>query len=550
MSYELIKIQSQEGYAYNPSQNKLINFVYNEPSIIDMEKSYVIFNTTLNVNANATVQTAANAAQGNLKMILNPALAPLGFAGTVQYPPVAMVRNAKISSESVKDFYIESRDCNILSINKGLYTKDVSDHQRDALTGGGWSRGDSLTQFERNSQFLNKSLTDESTYTSPDCIIPLKDLYGEDLGKSNLFPSGLMGNTRLELELEDRFNLVDVCHLPEPISITYAAADRPRITDATANLLTFNFNSNAAGVSNSVLVNGNNLLEPEFYVGMPLKVVLSDDASPVVNTTNFVIVTEINYNADVTETDAFNIQNTPNTLQLTINKTWGSLFGKVAGTDKVLSKIQFVPMLASEMLATDATNKVLPVTYTVNRAELVLARRRLSPQLVQQYYSAMLREGMTLGVWDTIPWNINSSSDVSEFWKLPSFSYAVMNIKPSVGMLYNLVDGLTAYRWTYNDVESTNRDVVVSNTNTSSLYKHKILSTLGACNLKVKSVQNNLNKALTGSEGAQYVAYPLDIVPYTQDSVLLKLNMKSSTANMPAPSSSYLFVKHDKNIRF
>jgi hypothetical protein len=552
MSYELLKIQSDEGYSYQPGANKHIHFKFNEPNVLDMDKSYVVLNTSLSLTANAATRTACNTVTGgntNLDFIVNPALAPYGDGGTIDYKPICMLRNAKFSSNSVKDMYVEHREVNIREHNKQLYTKSLGEHQKEALFGAGWSRLDARTNEVKTSAFLNKVTegTTVSSYNTVDCIVPLSELLG-DVGKMALYPSGLMDTQTLELEIEDRYNLVDVANLYNPIELAYLPGDLPVMDDTSATLKTFNFNSRGQTLSNNALTNSNIPGDNMWYVGMPVKIQLSSNASPSVTTTNFAIITGVTSNpptGDPTDIDAFNTDNEDDVLQITVNKSFGQMFNyQTAGAadTKTLKSIKFVPLTLSEMLGTNVPS------YTINRAELVLARRRLSPQLVQQYYSALLKEGMKFGVWDTIAWNRNSTSEVSEFWTLPANSYAFMNLTPQ-GVLYSLVNNMTGYRVAVNDVETSNRDVTMSQTITSSLYKHKVISTIGACNELVNSLEPSVTKSMNGLDGGSCVAYPLDIVPYTEDRVLLKLTIKSSTANMPT-GVSYLFVKHDRVVNF
>jgi hypothetical protein len=554
MSYELLKIQSDEGYSYQPGANKHIHFKFNEPNVLDMDKSYVVLNTSLNLTANAATRTACNTVTGgntNLDFIVNPALAPYGDGGTIDYKPICMLRNAKFSSNSVKDMYVENREVNIREHNKQLYTKSLGEHQKETLFGAGWSRLDARTNEVKTSAFLNKVIGAEgaelSSYNTVDCIVPLSELLG-DVGKMALYPSGLMDTQTLELEIEDRYNLVDVANLYNPIELAYLPADLPVMDDTSATLKTFNFNSRGETLSNNALTNSNIPGDNMWYVGMPVKIELSSNATPSVTTTNFAIITGVTSNpptGDPTDIDAFNTDNEDDVLQITVNKSFGQMFNyqtAAAAPTKTLKSIKFVPLTLSEMLGTNVPS------YTINRAELVLARRRLSPQLVQQYYSALLKEGMKFGVWDTIAWNRNSTSEVSEFWTLPANSYAFMNLTPQ-GVLYSLVNNMTGYRVAVNDVETTNRDVTMTQSITSSLYKHKVISTIGACNELVNSLEPSVTKSMNGLDGGSCVAYPLDIVPYTEDRVLLKLTIKSTTANMPV-GVSYLFVKHDKVINF
>lgn len=552
MSYELLKIQSDEGYSYQPGANKHIHYKFTEPNVLDLDKSYVVLNTTLNLTANVETRAACNTVTGgntNLDFIVNPALAPYSDGGTIDYKPVSMVRNAKFYSNTVKDMYVENREVNIREHNKQLYTKSLGEHQKETLFGAGWSRLDARTNEVKTSAFLNK-VTEGTTVSSVqpvDCIVPLSELLG-DVGKMSLYPSGLMGEQRLELEIEDRYNLVDVANLFNPIEIVYPAAAQPEMTDDSALLKTFNFESGSLDVSNNSLTNSNIPGDNMWYVGMPLKIELTSAATPAVVTTNFTIITAITSNAPTGGTDdndAFDTDNENDVLQITVNKTFGQMFNyQTAAADptKTLKSIKFIPLTISEMLGTNIPS------YTVNRAELVLARRRLSPQLVQQYYSALLKEGMKFGVWDAIAWNRNSTSEVSEFWTLPANSYAFMNLTPE-GVLYSLVNNMTSYRVAINDVETSNRDVTMSNTITSSLYKHKVLSTISACNELVNSLEPSVTKSMNGLDGGSCVAFPLDILPNTDDRLLLKLTIKSSTSNMPT-GVSYLFVKHDRVVNF
>lgn len=541
MSYELVKIQSDEGFSFAPGSNKLINFHFNEPSVIDFDKSYVDLNVTLNFTLNAATLTEANQVTGgntDLEYVVNPAIAPLGLGGTIDYKPVALIRNCRFSSDSVPDMYVESRELNIYCHNKSLYTHDLGEHQKQALFGQGWSRLDATTNEIKNSVFLNKKTkgSEFSDVLPSDVIVPLSDLLSGDLGKMALYPSGLMGTQRLSLELEDRYNLVDVANLFNPISIEFEDGALPEMSDASSVKKTLNLPVNS-------LTYGINVGDSMLYVGMCIGIELTDSATPPVVTKEFAIITDINYTPSLgaDQSDAFDELNKTGEVQLTLNKTLGQIFDYTIGTPKELKKLRLLPLSLEDMVTGTPS-------YTINRAELVLARRRLPPAMVTQYYQAVLREGMKFGVIDTTSWNRNNATESNEFFTLPANSYAVMNMTPTP-LLYSTINNMTSYRLAINDVETTNRDVTMTNTITSALYKHKVISTLGACNEVCKSLEPDICKAMNGLSVSESVAYPVDTVPYTTDRVLLKLSIKSSTANMPL-GTSYLYVKHDKVVNF
>jgi hypothetical protein len=529
MSYELVKYQSQEGFSYAPGANKHINFDFSETGVIDMSKSYVILNTTAVVTPDPTIVTGVGG-----QYVMQPALGVLGSNGQLPYKPSCLVRNSRLNSRNTQ-FYLENRELNLREANLQLYTKNVADHQKDALTGAGYSVLDSETGRIKQSVFMNKICdgTVLSEALSPDLIVPLADLLG-DVGDMELFPAGLIGDMHLELEIEDRFDLVDVRNnLAANVEIDYAAGVAS-VDDTTAD-------SDIINIPSGFLKNSNGLQEAELYTGMPLALQITIDGA--VENAGAIIIAITNNSVAGTK-DGFGVEGGPDLVQITLNKTIGTLVGHAAGDDKPVTKL----VLSSEKLFTGTPS------YVINRAELVIARKRLPSQAVRDYFSAIVREGMTYDCYETIAWNRSNATDVNEFYTLPPMTKFVMNLTPNMlgttgqaKALYSYIEGMQSYRWTVGDMDTTNRDVLVANS-TSGLYKHKVKSAITAMGKSPKALGSEVSNLMTGlNASASFVAYPLEYVPAVPANLPLKLNMKGSS--MPT-GDSYLILKREKTMTF
>lgn len=535
MSYELVKLQSNEGFSYAPGANKHINFSIAETGVIDMSKSYVILNTTPVVRQ---AQTLVDAVGADFVQIAY--LGVLGSNGKSPYKTSALVRNSRLNSKNTK-FYLENRDLNIREANLQLYSKDLSDHQNDSLTGAGLSVLDSETGQISQSVFIDKlgelatlqAGTATSAVKSADLIVPMCDLLG-DVGDMQLFPAGLLGDMNLELEIEDRFNVIDV--LPslneKNVTITYGAGEA-KVTDATAILSTINIDS-------AVLRNSNGLQEAELYVGQVLKLVITVGGGVGAKEAD-VVITALDYNT--ADDDAVEAKGGPDFVQVSFNKTIGSIVEHVDGVDDEIDSVS----LQSVQVYSGTPS------YVINRAELVIARKRLPQKVVEDYYKAVVREGMVYDCYETIAWNRNNTTDVSEFYTLPTMTKAVMNVTPQgkdgeSKSLYSLVGGMEAYRWTVNDMDTTNRDVLIADQVTSGLYKHKVKTVMMAMGKTAKAVGNDLTNLMYGQVGVNtYVAYPLEYIPAVNTNITLKLNMKGTGMTT---GESFLILKREKMLTF
>ena len=528
MSYELVKYQSQEGFSYAPGANKHINFDFAETGVIDMSKSYVILNTSVVVTPDPTLQTAVND-----QFVQQPALGVLGSNGQLPYKPCSLVRNSRLNSRNTQ-FYLENRELNLREANLQLYTKNVADHQKDALTGSGYSVLDSETGRIKQSVFMNKVCegNELSEALSPDLIVPLADLLG-DVGDMELFPAGLIGDMHLELEIEDRFDLVDVRNnLASNVEIDYVAG-LAKVTDGSATATIIN-------IPSGFLKNSNGLQEAELYTGMPLSMEITVDGNVV---TSGAVIVAIQNNSDAGSEDGFTIQGGPDLVQISLNKTVGELVEHQEGDENAITKLVFV----SEKTFTGTPS------YVINRAELVVARKRLPSKAVSDYFSAIVREGMTYDCYETIAWNRSNSTDVNEFYTLPPMTKFVMNITPNAlgtsqaKALYSYIEGMQSYRWTVGDMDTTNRDVLVGNS-TSGLYKHKVKTAITALGKSPKALGSEVSNLMTGlNASASFVAYPLEYIPAVSANLPLKLNMKGS--GMPS-GDSYLILKREKTMTF
>lgn len=533
MSYELIKLQSKEGFSYAPGANKNINFDFSEAGVVDMTKSYVILNTSPVVTPDATLVTAAGG-----QFVQMASVGMLGTEGLLPYKTCSLIRNSRFKSK-MTSFYVENRELNLREANLQHYTKDLQDHQQDALFGSGTSVLDSETGRIRSSVFLDKVVSGNlpSTVASPDLIVPLKDLLG-DVGDMQLFPAGLLGDMGLELEIEDRFNLIDVSNnLQQEVDITYAAGEAT-VTDASAAKSTLNIRS-------KFLKNSSDLQDAEFYVGQVLSLEIDNvtGTDPSVKAEASCIVESINYNTSDAggDDDGFGIVGGADFVQLTLNKTIGALVDHVAGDNQAVSALKFKSV---------QTFTGTP-SFIVNRAELVLARKRLPPNVVQQYFTAVAREGMTYDCYETIAWNRSNTTEVNDFYNLPPMTKFVMNITPSDTpsgkTLYTLIGGMQSYRWTVNDMDTTNRDVQVAN-QMGGIYKHKVKNAIEAAGLSAKSVNNVVIEAMSGLRGtALRIAYPLEYIPIVEMPMLLKLNMKGNGMQL---GESFLIYKREKVMTF
>jgi hypothetical protein len=527
MSYELVKYQSQEGFSYAPGANKHINFDFSETGVIDMSKSYVILNTSAVVTPDPTIVTAVGDAY-----VMQPALGVLGSNGQLPYKPSCLIRNSRLNSRNTQ-FYLENRELNLREANLQLYTKNIADHQKDALTGAGYSVLDSETGRIKQSVFMNKVCEggELSEALSPDLIVPLADLLG-DVGDMELFPAGLIGDMHLELEIEDRFDLVDVKNnLASNVEIDYAVGEAS-VTDGSAPATIIN-------IPSGFLKNSDGLQEAELYTGMPLALQITVDGT-VVNSA--AVIVAISNNSEAGSEDGFTVQGGPDLVQIQLNKTVGELVEHTAGETEEITKL----VLSSQKLFTGTPS------YVINRAELVVARKRLPSQAVRDYFSAIVREGMTYDCYETIAWNRSNATDVNEFYTLPPMTKFVMNVTPNAlgtqaKALYSYIEGMQSYRWTVGDMDTTNRDVLVGNS-TSGLYKHKVKSAITAMGKSPKALGSEVSNLMTGLNAtASFVAYPLEYIPAVPANLPLKLNMKGSA--MPT-GDSYLILKREKTMSF
>lgn len=532
MSYELVKIQSKEGYAYTPQGNRHINFEFSEPSVIDMSKSYVVLNTSVVVTPSATLLTATGKA-----FVVNPGLGSINQNGVLDYKTVSLIRNARLKSNEVKDFDQYSRDVNILENNAQVYSKNIGDHQRDTITGAGFSCLDTKTRQIKSSVFLNQvnAGTELSTLQDADLIVPMCDLYS-DVGNLMLYPSGLLGMQSMELELENRLPLIDVATSTAGPDIVYDFPTPATVTDASSLLNTLNVPV--------ILRNSDAEQQTNFYVGQPLKLTFTVkvDAAAPAEVEAFVVVDAIQFNftAPVAE-DGLDVLSQDDICRLTLNKTIKAMITYVDGTTTTVSRI---------VINAIKTFDGLP-SFVVNRAEFVYARRRLNPNIVRDYYTQLMKTGMRFSYWSTISWNINNATNINEFYTLGPQALGFFNLTPTLTganpTLFSLKNGLQSYRVTINDMETSNRDILISATNTSALYKHKIVATLGACNLELKSVNDNLSQALNGLDSGFDIAYPLDYLPAVDENLLLKLNMNGNNMQL---GPSFMYVKYNKVVNF
>lgn len=533
MSYELIKLQSKEGFSYAPGANKNINFDFSEAGVVDMSKSYVVLNTSAVVTRDAALVTAAGAPFAQMASV-----GVLGQDGLLPYKTCALVRNSRFKSK-MNPFYVENRELNIREANLQSYTKDLQDHQQDALFGSGASCLDSETGKIRSTVFLDKVISGNlpSTELSPDLIVPLKDLLG-DVGDMQLFPAGLMGDMHMELEIEDRFNVIDVAkNLFAEVDIAYAA-NEATVTDASAALKTLN-------IRKQFLKNSSDLQDAQFYVGQVLSLEIDNvsGTDPSVKAEASCIVEAINYNTSDagSDDDGFGVVGGADYVQLTLNKTIGTLVNHQAGVNQAVSALKFKSV---------KTFSGTP-SYIINRAELVLARKRLPANVVTDYFRAVAREGMKYDTYETIAWNRANLTEVNEFYQLAPMSKFVMNVTPSDTLsgktLYTLRGEMEAYRWTVNDMDTTNRDVLVGN-QMPGIYKHKVKNALEAAGLPCKSVNNVITEAMTGLRGSTLrIAYPLEYLPIVEMPLLLKLNMKGTAMQL---GESFLIYKREKVLSF
>jgi hypothetical protein len=532
MSYELVKLQSNEGYSYTPQGNRHINFTFNDPSVIDMSKSYVILNTSVVAAPAAALRTATGK-----DFVLNPAIASFNNSGLLDYKTVSLIRNAKLTSKEVPSMELYSRDVNILEVNKQLYTKDMGDNAKDSITGAGYSVLDNQTRRIKSSVFLNvvNKGTTVSNLGAADLVVPMGDLF-QDVGDMMLYPSGLFGEQHIELELENRLGLVDVANtVQSDISVTLTTpAD---VTDTEAAESDINVPS--------ILRNSDGEQQLDFYVGQPIQITFTlqkNSAGADVNVVAQAVIDEIDYNfEEPKENDALSQENRDDIVKLTFNKTIGSMIGHTAGQTDIVKRF-----IINSIKTYDGTP-----TFVVNKAELVLARRRLNPNVVRDYYSQLMKSGMRFGYWSTTSWNLNNATNVNEYFKLNPQAVGFMNLTPTFTgnspTLFSLKNGLQSYRVTVGDMETTNRDVLVSANNTSGLYKHKVISTLGACGLEPKNLNDNLSQGLNGFVSNLFFAYPVDYLPAVDESLSLKLNMNGN--GMPI-GPSFLYVKYNKVVNF
>lgn len=540
MSYELVKIQSKEGYAYEPAGNRHINFEFSESSVIDMSKSYVVLNTSTLVTPNAALRTATGA-----DFVVSPGLGSVRQNGFLDYKTVSLIRNARLKSNEVKDFDQLSRDVNILETNAQIYSKNLGDHQRDTITGAGFSCLDTKTRLITNSVFLNQvnQGTAVSTLGAADLIVPMCDLYS-DVGNMMLYPSGMLGSQSMELELENRLGLVDVSPTPGFVYVIDVSG-APAVTPGTVTP-----GAGGTGVSRTInlpviLRNSNGEQQCNFYVGQPVQIefTLKEDGAAAVTRTNSAVITAIKYNFDAPlDEDGLSVIAANDVCQITLSKTIGDMITlKAAPVDTVVSKLEFLSVKTFDDTP----------SFIVNRAEFVYARRRLNPNIVRDYYTQLMKSGMRFSYWSTIAWNINNAVNVNEFFTLSPQALGFFNLTPDLSgvdpSLYSQKRGLRAYRVSVNDMETSNRDILISNNNTSALYKHKVIATLGACNLPLKSVNDNLTQALNGFNGGFSIAYPVDYLPAVDENILLKLNL--SGVGIPV-GPSFLYVKYNKVINF
>lgn len=532
MSYELVKIQSKEGYAYEPQGNRHINFEFQESSVIDMSKSYVVLNTSTLVTPNAALRTATGA-----DFVVLPGLGSVGQNGFLDYKTVSLIRNARLKSNEVKDLDQLSRDVNILENNAQVYSKNLGDHQRDSITGAGFSCLDTKTRLITSSVFLNQvnKGTTVSNLGAADLIVPMCDLYS-DLGNMMLYPSGMLGTQSMELELENRLGLVDVA--PSPGFIYNLDSTTPAtVTAASGAKSTLNLPV--------ILRNSNGEQQCDFYVGQPVQIsfTLKEDGAAAVVRTNSAVITAINYNFDApVGEDGLDIGDKDDICQITLSKTIAEMITlKAAPVVTTVSKLVFDSVKTFDGIP----------SFVINRAEFVYARRRLNPDIIRDYYTQLMKSGMRFSYWSTIAWNINNPVNVNEFFTLSSQALGFFNLTPDLSgtdpTLYSLKRGLKSYRVTVNDMETSNRDILISTNNTSALYKHKVIASLGACNLPLKSVNDNLTQALNGFDGGFYIAYPVDYLPAVDENILLKLNLNGS--GLPQ-GPSFLYVKYNKVINF
>jgi len=506
--YEYVKLQSTEGYEYTPSGNRFINFDFDGQTngIVDLSKSYLVLNTTLNATGNTSVFNVGLGAN----------------SGEIDYHPVCMIRNCRWMSKSTPEFYVENRYTNIRAHNELVWLNDLSDNEVEQTRGMGWSREDKRNGIVRQSIFaqLNRDGSTTSSSQAADALVSMKYLWGRSLGEQTMWPMALLSEQNMEFEVENVQSVVSAFTLPALNcaggTATANAADEDRLFIPSASL-----KKDAEDES-----------ECPYYVGQAVKITytLSVDGAQTVYTK----IKEIDVGGS--GNDAFGRTSSTDGYLLTFD-------------DKIVTSKnpQTVTGTGAGQIILIDDSAPTSTSFTINRAELILARVRMPVDEEMALLNNYAEQGLVYQTWLTTSWNRDNATDVNEYWQVAPRTLMYQIAWPT-NYLYSQRDGATAYRTTVGDMDQTDRDVTYDAATHSGLYRHKLMSAWSRAGNSPKNVLPQLEQALSGDQSGSAVAATIqDILPNADMVVPLKLRLRGSGMTT---GPAYLFTLQERHLKF
>lgn len=499
MSLSLVKYQTDEGYPYSPTSQKLMNFtVPNTSNPVDFSKSYIVCNVSLTGVTN---------------------VGTYGFFDTSgsQLKPVAMFKNAKLWSNNNNNLYDEVRNVNVLAHNRDFYSEDVDDYQTRKFQGMGVSEYDYInltrkTLFSRNFFLVGDEL---STLSSANVIVPLSDIWA-DIGSMRMFPSHIL-DTRMEIELEDTISIINYDTTEGAHSFTIGI-NLAASTQYVCPMRVFSYLDE--GVTKS-----------PFYVGQYLRFVGSGMTNVTVTATPLQII-EIEV-SDGSDTDAWGNDIPVGGLKIKLS---GNVL-VISNTTNVITDLQ-----AEEVAPTGNTP-----SYIINDASLVLCERKLSPQIMEQYNSELLKNGLVYQRW--ISENFNMSGDTfQKFFDIDPMTSVVLISTPINDIFSYVANEINSYRLEWNNKETSNRNITINNdADFQSLYGHKVLLGVNRTGKKLKNLSMGTNFAqIFYSETSKLLSNIWEPIPEISSVSSLKVSINSTTLSA-RNGSLYKLVRRKVN---
>lgn len=497
MSLSLLKYQTDEGYPYSPTSQKLINFtVPRTMNPCDFSKSYIVCNVSLTGIVNV----------GNY-----------GFYDTLnELKPVSMFKNAKLWSNNNNTLYDEVRNVNVLAHNRDFYTEDINEIQLRKVEGMGFSNYDDLktVSYSIFSRKFKKTGTTASALTNGNCIIPLKDLWN-DLGSMVLFPSHLL-NLRMELEIEDNKSIInEKLNLSGLLNYSISKGSNLPIGDIANTNVIVPMVTYGDGTRQ-------NVQKSPYYVGQTLKVQALGGVTNVTINTSTLTITRIDIsNGDASFVDAWGSQIPRGGLKITLD---GNFYSAIADNTNSIT---------GSLSVTEVSKTGNTPSFQINDASLVLCEKKFNPEFIEEYNKQLLENGLVYQRWVSENFNLNNDNYQKYFDVDPMTSVILFSL-PTQDFIYSTNgDEFNSYRLEWNNKQTSNRDININSLITvdlGSLYRHKVelgVDRMGKKlkNLLTRTVETDDDTYFSTSSSVTNIWEPIPEVPKVSS---LKLELKSN----------------------